>query len=175
MPFIIQHTQSKQHHCLHFSGLDSPYLGFSDNVLSIRKRIDRDGPDGHLALTGLTFRVLDSGNHESNITKNISILDLNDNAPHFRQHVYDVNVTENSTRGRNSIGILDSGRNGIGILAIDSGRNTRQVLHGLMKPMTIYCYRLLVISDIKSVECDMITLTSDNINVLCYIHVHIRR
>ncbi|XP_067685338.1 fat-like cadherin-related tumor suppressor homolog [Haliotis asinina] len=79
-------------------GPESEFLNLSNNVLRVQRRIDHDGNEGHFSLNGLTFRVMDSLNHESNITKNITIMDVNDNTPKFPQYIYNLNITENSTR-----------------------------------------------------------------------------
>ncbi|XP_041349470.1 protocadherin Fat 4-like [Gigantopelta aegis] len=78
-------------------GNDSRYflnVTSEGNVIT-NDRLDRDGKSGRVMLDALSVTVIDAANHEKKAAINITVTDVNDNAPQFEHNVYKVNITEN--------------------------------------------------------------------------------
>ncbi|XP_048242201.1 cadherin-23-like [Haliotis rufescens] len=108
------------------SGSHSQYVEIDSSTgdVKVKARIDRDGNSGVTVLDDLTLTVTDLAGHSSSVNLNISVLDVNDNAPECSQTVFKVNITENSTDGM--VATLscydnDSGDNGNFVLSITDG------------------------------------------------------
>ncbi|XP_067665108.1 protocadherin gamma-A12-like [Haliotis asinina] len=81
------------------TGSDSSYfdINATSGQLTFRGRVDRDGVGARLYLDHLLLEVVDSCGHLVAVNLNITILDINDNPPHFSKAVYYANITENGT------------------------------------------------------------------------------
>ncbi|XP_046544492.1 protocadherin beta-11-like [Haliotis rubra] len=80
-------------------GSDASYfdINATSGQLTSRGRVDRDGVGARLYLDGLLLGVVDSCGHSVAVNLNITVLDINDNQPHFSEAVYHTNITENGT------------------------------------------------------------------------------
>lgn len=88
----------KSYLCL---GSDSSYFNINatSGQLTSRGRVDRDGVGGRQYLDQLLLWVQDSCGQSVAVNLNITVLDINDNPPHFSEAVYYANITENGTSG----------------------------------------------------------------------------
>ncbi|XP_046559784.1 protocadherin Fat 4-like [Haliotis rubra] len=108
------------------SGSHSQYVEIDSSTgeLKVKARIDRDGSSGVTVLDDLTLTVTDLAGHSSSANLNISVLDVNDNAPECSQTLFKVNITEGEPDGL--VATLscydnDSGDNGNFVLSITDG------------------------------------------------------
>ncbi|XP_067654493.1 protocadherin Fat 4-like [Haliotis asinina] len=108
------------------SGSHSQYVEIDSSTgeLKVKARIDRDGSNGVAFLDDLTLTVTDLAGHSSSVNLNISVLDVNDNAPECSQTVFKINITEGEPDGL--VATLscydnDTGDNGNFVLSITDG------------------------------------------------------
>ena len=78
-------------------GQDSKYFMnvTSEGNFITNARLDRDGMRGRVVLDALSVTVFDAVKNEKKAALNITVTDVNDNAPQFEQSVYKINITEN--------------------------------------------------------------------------------
>ncbi|XP_067685337.1 protocadherin Fat 4-like [Haliotis asinina] len=83
---------------LTLNGNDSQYFDVDPTSLEIRivKTVDFDGDDGRHFLDDLTVTVIDKGHNSANLTLNVTVFNINDNAPTCSDTQYTVNITENT-------------------------------------------------------------------------------
>ncbi len=70
-------------------------------VISVAQRIDRDA--GVTSITQVTLKVTDAGGNTASEALSFTIVDINDNSPHFSDDVIYINVTENTSQGQWSV------------------------------------------------------------------------
>lgn len=82
--------------------MDDQYIEIepSTGEVKVKARIDRDGSSGVTLLDDLTLTVTDLAGHSTSANLNVSVLDVNDNAPECTQTVFRVNITEGEQDGK---------------------------------------------------------------------------
>ncbi|XP_048252662.1 protein dachsous-like [Haliotis rufescens] len=106
--FTVEDTDFNDSLTLVLNGNDSQYFDINPTSLEIRirKAVDFDGDNGRHFLDDLTLTVVDKGGNTANVTFNVTISNINDNAPICSDTLYTVNITEN-TPTNDSIFTLD--------------------------------------------------------------------
>ncbi|XP_046330605.2 protocadherin Fat 3-like [Haliotis rufescens] len=125
--YTVTDKDKNDAYTFNLTGSDSSYFNINatSGQLTSRGRVDRDGVGGRQYLDQLLLWVQDSCGQSVAVNLNITVLDINDNPPHFSEAVYYANITENGT-SEYIVAILtvtdaDSGSNGNVTLTLIEG------------------------------------------------------